>query len=109
MTSSADKTPPEQAELLVLRAMCQGTPQGSVRAEAARALSRYAWREPFHQALFSCLGIIAAVEPDDLRHTLLACLTRKGFPDVDLKTFFEPHHVARQEASVLIQLLADSR
>ena len=103
MTSSEDKTPPEQAELLVLRAMCQGTPQGSVRAEAARALSRYAWREPVHQAMFSCLGIIAAVEPDDLRHTLLACLTRKGFPDVDLKTFFEPHAMTLGEARHFIR------
>jgi hypothetical protein len=99
----------EEIELLVLRALCQGTPQGSLRAKAAKLLSGYAWREPIHQAMFSCLTPIAALDSNELRSSLYACLTRKGFPDVDLENFFEPQLLSRQEASKLIQLLADLR
>jgi hypothetical protein len=99
----------EEIELLVLRALCQGTLQGSLRPEAAKLLSGYAWREPVHQAMFNCLTTLAAHDPDDLRHNLFSCLTRKGFPDIDLEVFFEPHSLTRQEASTLIRILNDSR
>lgn len=99
----------EEIELLVLRALCQGTPQGSVRSEAAGLLSGYPWREPVHEVMFGCLTAIATVQPDDLRRVLFACLTRKGFPDIDLGIFFEPQSLTRKEATRLIQLLINSK
>jgi hypothetical protein len=97
-----------ETEMLVLRALCQVTPRGSVGAEAAWALSTYQWHEPIHQPMFSCLARIAAAEPDELRRILIECLTRKGFPDVDLDIFFRPPSVTHQEATHLIQQLLKS-
>ncbi len=96
---------PEEIERLVLRAMCQGTPQGSVRAEAVKLLARYAWREPIYQVMFNCLASVPSVEPEDLRRGLLTCLTRKGFPDVELGIFFEPHELTQQDAERLMRWL----
>lgn len=95
--------------MLVLRAMCQGTSQGSLRAEAAKLLARYDWREPVHHAMFSCLSVIPATQPEDLRRALLACLTRKGFPDVDIETLFEAHGLSKSELEELIARLIESR
>ena len=99
------KVPLDQIELLVLRAMCQETRQGSVRAEAGKLLAHYVWREPVYQAMFNCLASVPSVEPDDLRRGLLVCLTRRGFPDVDLEIFLQPHGLSRQESEQLIQHL----
>ncbi|MGE5325649.1 MAG: hypothetical protein ACM3NO_01310 [Deltaproteobacteria bacterium] len=97
---------PEETELIVLRALCQETIGGSLRADAARILPGYVWREPAHQAMFSCLTAIPAVEPEAMRRILLACLTRKGFPDISLEIFFEPQPLTRRQATRLIQSLA---
>jgi hypothetical protein len=97
--------PPEEIERLVLRAMCQGTPQGSLRAQAVELLAHYAWREPIYQVMFNCLASIAAVDPEPLRFALITCLTRKGFPDVELGIFFEPHELTQQDAERLMRWL----
>ncbi len=99
---------PEQLEQLVLRVMCLGTPEGSIRAEAAGRLADYRWREAVHQAIFACLVSIPSVEGEELRRALLTCLTRKGFPDVDLEFLFQPQMVSGPVALQLIQGLAQS-
>lgn len=99
---------PEEAELIVLRALCQAVPQGPLRAEAARSLAHYAWREPVHHAIFACLASLPAVEPNALRRTLIACLTRRGFPDVDLDSLFEPASLTHEQIERLMQRLQTS-
>jgi hypothetical protein len=100
---------PERLELLVLRAMCQETAQGCTRAKAVKLLAGYAWREAIHQAMFECLSLIPTSQPDDLRRGLLACLTRKGFPDVDVETFFRPHGLSESGVEKLFRRLIESR
>lgn len=107
------KQPPEQiaieqTELLVLRALCQETPQGSLRESAARILAHYTWREPIHHAMVMCLASMARTRHDDLRGELIACLTRKGFPDVDLETFFEQQAPSQEDAERLMKQLVKS-
>jgi hypothetical protein len=92
----------QQVELLVLRAVCQGTPQGSVREAASRILADYVWREPVHQAMFKCLTSIRHVKPDYLRSEILACLTRRGFPDVEVEYLFQPRAISKEEVRGLI-------
>ncbi len=94
-------------ERVVLRAMCQGT--GSLRTEAVRRLADYTWREPIHHAIFSCLSVIPSIQPDDLRRGLLTCLTRKGFPDVDVESLFRPHPLSTPDFQDLVRRLTESR
>lgn len=106
MTAPLDEASRIETELLVLRALCQGTPQGSARAQAIRTLKDYRWREPVHQAMFSCLTHLPAGDPNFLPiRQLTDCLTRKGFPDVELKMWFEPPPPSRHEAEKLMRRL----
>jgi hypothetical protein len=91
--------PRAQAELQVLRAICQESPLGSVREAASRLLKNYRWQEPVHQAIFTCLLQLPAGNPELLRTELPACMTRKGFPDVDWETFFEPLPLTPQDVA----------
>jgi hypothetical protein len=106
--------PPEEfsraeAELQILRALCQETPPGSLRDMAGRMLGNYHWQEPVHQAVFRCLLQFPAGTPDFLRIELPACLTRKGFPDVDWGTLFAPHSLTTKQAARLMRQLRKSQ
>jgi hypothetical protein len=109
MRPQPDEASRIQTELLILRAMCQGTPQGSVRTTALHILKDYRWREPVHQVMFQCLARLPGENPELLRNELPACLTRKGFPDVDWDTFFAPHSPTPQEAERMMLELRKSQ
>lgn len=96
----------EELEPQVLRALCQGTPEGSVRAFAKRQLQGYRWSDPAREILFQCLLELATDNPALLRAELPARLTRRGFPDVAWEEFFQPPTLAKQEAERLIRQLA---
>jgi len=89
----------------VLQALYQGTPQGSVRKAARRLLSAYSWREPIHEALFQIVMSVACDSPEFLREQLLACLTRRGFPDVLCEWLFESQSLHKEDAEVLMRQL----
>jgi len=97
-----------EVERQVLRALCQGTPQGSVRATARDILRTYRWREPLHQIVFEVVLGIPTEAPEVIREQLPARLTRKGFPDVDIEGFFKPHGLSKEEAERLIRQLRGS-
>ncbi|MEE8178018.1 MAG: hypothetical protein V3T65_08500 [Acidobacteriota bacterium] len=46
--------------------------------------------------------------PEVLQVRLPAVLTRKGYPDVDLNPFFQPHDLTPTEAQTLIRKLKES-
>jgi hypothetical protein len=94
-----------QAERQVLRALCQGTAQGSVRESARLLLKNYRWRDPVHGVLFETLANLAAPAPEALRSQLPALLTRRGFPDVAWEDFFSPHGMTKEEAEELMRRL----
>jgi hypothetical protein len=108
MDQPGSETSIAEIEMLVLRAVCQETPQGPAREAAARTLSQYAWREPVHLAIYKCLLSTHRVKPEDLRSELLACLTRKGFPDIELEFLFEPHTLSCQIVEQLMLRLKTS-
>ena len=89
----------------MLRALCQGTPQGSVRETAKDILRTYRWREPLHHVIFEVILGIPTEVPEAIRTQLPARLTRRGFPDVDIEDLFEPHGLSKEEAEHLIRQL----
>ena len=95
-----------EQERLALRAMCTGTPQGSVLETARRLLRSYSWREPVHQAIFQAVESIPSDSPEDIRNRLLTRLTVRGFPDVDCADLFQPHCLSKEEAERLFWSLA---
>ena len=94
--------PRSQAELLVLRAICQESPPGSLREAASRLLKNYRWQEFVHQAIYSCLIQFPNADLEFLRSEIPACVTRKGFPDVDWGTFFKPLSLPLQDAEKVV-------
>ncbi len=91
----------------MLRFLCQGTPDGDLLAER-RLLGDYTWREPLHRVLFEAILDLPMSSPEVLQFRLPAVLTRKGYPDVDLNPFFQPHGLTQTEAKVLIRKLKES-
>ena len=89
----------------MLQALCQGTPQGSVRATARDMLRTYRWREPLHHVIFEVVLSIPTEAPEVIRDQLPARLTRRGFPDVDIEDLFKPHGLSKEEAEHLIRQL----
>jgi len=98
-----------ERERLVLGALCQGTPQGSVRESARRILARYHWQEPLHQIVYQVLLAMPFGSPQLARQQLHARLTRAGFPDVEVGDFFRPHSLSQAAAEELIRNLAGSK
>ena len=94
-----------EVERSVLRTLCQGTPQGSVRATARDILRTYRWREPLHHVIFEVVLSIPTEVPEVIRAQLPARLTRRGFPDVDIEDLFKPHGLSKEEAEHLIRRL----
>ncbi len=99
-----------EAECSILRALCQGTPQGSVWNEGIRMLEDYRFQSHDHQLVFDALREIGTDAPQIIREQLAARLTRKGFPDLDLEIYFQPHHLtAAQVVSLMRSVHAAGR
>ncbi|MBI1941689.1 MAG: hypothetical protein HYS33_09310 [Acidobacteria bacterium] len=97
-----------KVERLVLRALCTGTPEGSVRETARRLLRDYSWREPVHRVLFEVLNALPSDRPEDIRSLLPSRLTLRGFPDLDCDDLFLPHSLSGKDAMRLMQKLCAS-
>jgi len=94
-------------ERQVLRALCQGTPEGSVRETATQILKGYRWREPLHQVVFEVLASFPTDAPETLREHLPSRLTRCGFPDVAWEDFFALPSLSKEEAERLMRRLSN--
>jgi len=101
---------PEPADILeterhLLRALCQGTFEGSVRASARALLAGYPWREPLHQVVFDAVLSIPSDSPELIQSELPARLTRRGFPDFNLDDLFRPQDLSKDEVEGLMREL----
>ncbi|HKS97630.1 MAG TPA: hypothetical protein VJV74_16055 [Terriglobia bacterium] len=90
----------------VLRALCQGTFEGSVRASARSLLAGYPWREPLHQVIFEAILAIPSDTPEVIQNELPARLTRRGFPDFQLNDIFASQNLSKDEVEGLMRELA---
>jgi len=96
----------QQIELLTLRVLCLGTPQGSVKEIGRSLLRDYRWHNAFHEAVWNALYSLPSENPEVLRQLLPAKLTRLGFPDVEWEEFFAPHSLSQDEAMALMRRMA---
>lgn len=92
-------------ELDVLRAMCTGTPEGTVWDRGMLLLDRYPFRDLVHQLIFDVLQEINTDLPDIIRQQLPARLTKKGFPAVDVEKFLAPHGLSSAKAVARMETL----
>ena len=89
------------AERRVLGALCGQGDETEGRQIARRALADYRWCEPVHQAIFEVILGFPAASSRTLREQLRARLTRRGFPDFDFESLFEPLILAPGELEQL--------
>lgn len=104
--SDAGRVLCSEVEATVLRAVCMGTAQGSVKETAKSLLADYRWRSSLHEALWKALSKSLTEDAQKLKEWLPAELTRLGFPDAAWEDFFIPVAISRQEAISLIRHMA---
>jgi hypothetical protein len=92
-------------ERQLLQFLCLPTASGALRTRILRHLSAYPWQDPDHQVLFEALSELSAVPSHEFRTLLPAQLTRKGFPDISLDAYFQPHGLSPDEAEDLARSL----
>lgn len=95
-----------EKERRVLRALCQGTFEGNVRASARALLAGYRWREPLHQVIYEAILAIPGDTPGVIQSELPARLTRRGFPDFQLDDLFRSQNLSKDEVEGLMRELA---
>ncbi len=95
-----------ESELLILRGMCQGTATRRVWQDGQDILATYRFHDNLHQVVFDTLREINSDDPRIIRGLLGPRLTNKGFPDVDVETFFAPHNL---RAPVLVAMMHSVR
>lgn len=94
-----------EAERRILSLLCQGHARGPIQDGLDRELARYSWREHEHQVIFEALLEIPSSDPQAIREQLPACLTRKGFPDLDLETYLQPRDLGSSQSTRSIRAL----
>jgi len=90
MTHFDEKRPIPDLELIVLRGALQLGPREPGCARTLELLAGYGWRDHDHQVLYEVLCDLGSSFPQPLREWLAAAITRKGFPDFDLDSYFVP-------------------
>ncbi|MBI3405728.1 MAG: hypothetical protein HY046_09760 [Acidobacteria bacterium] len=91
-----------ESELIILRAMCQGALDRRVWQDGVELLAEYPFQDNLHQVVFDTLLEMKTDDPRIIQGLLPARLTIKGFPDLDLSTFFAPHNL---KAPVLLAMM----
>jgi hypothetical protein len=94
-----------KAERNVLRAMCQGVPGCDVLRDGLEILADHSFMDSTHQLVFDTLRELRAGNPQLIRERMPARLNNKGFPDVDLETFFAPQRLRADEALALMHTI----
>ena len=95
-----------EAEQVVLRSLCQEPFAPAQRKEIARILAGYNWHSGEHEILFEILNQSRITRLGSFREQLPATLTRKGFPDVDLASYFVARATTAGEALSVARALA---
>ena len=73
----------------ILRSLCSTRHPDLLRDAMLRSLSQHVWHDPDHRVIYEALRQIPSSAPAAIRDQLPATVTRMGFPDVDLKPYFD--------------------
>ena len=95
----------EEVERLLLGALCAGplTPQD--RSDTLLSLAGYNWIGPDHRVIYEALRRSRQPESAALREHIVAEITRLGFPDIDVESFFNPCTLTKAEVVKLANYL----
>lgn len=108
-SSDLENLSPQQrilgSEMLVLQALCAGTPDGSVHAAGLDLLKDYPFLRSEHQVLYDCLSEIPSEDYVTIQSELPRRLTVRGFPDLKLKYYCEPVKLSATDVIVLMETL----
>lgn len=103
--SDSEKT--ARLEIALLRALCHRDLPGKRRKTISARLAGYRFTDAIRQVVFEELAELTSLPEENLRPELAACLTRRGFPDVDFDAFFAPAD-ERLDPDVLLEQLLPS-
>jgi len=87
-----------EAEQALLRSLCQQLFERARHKEIVGILAGYKWQSGEHQILFEILHGSPTASAEGLREQLPAILTRKGFPEVNVESYFVAEAVSAAEA-----------
>jgi len=92
-----------QLERNTLRFLCSVLIKSGTRLEICKLLDPGVFADPLHRVVFEEIRSMGAVESRHLRALLPARVTRRGFPDFDLKQLLAPHEVSEKEIDHLFE------
>ncbi len=81
------------------------SPTKNLRLETIACLRSYRFQIIAHQVLFDCIWELRVLPIEALRRELPVRLVRAGFPDFDLRPYFEPTEMGAAELAVLLRRL----
>lgn len=105
MSSAKPEQTVSEAELAVLRAICQGADGKSLWDEGTALLGRYRFGNPVHQVVFDTLRRIRSPREGLLCRQLQRELVLARFPGVNAAEYFEPHGLSYGQALELFRSL----
>lgn len=92
----------QEVEHTVLKALCQS---GLSRPELLARLDGVRFSDAVHQIVFDALHQVRAGRSELVRDELQRCVMLAGFPDVDVREFFEPYGLDDEPLQALIEKL----
>ena len=93
----------------MLQFLCQNNQnerEGSILGQDT-LLGDYTWSELLHRVIFEAIRSSPPGSPQFLQARLPAMLTRRGYPDVDLDPFFQPHGLTQAEVERFMKELKE--
>ena len=95
-----------EIEQLLLAALCASGLDEETRVRLLARLSSHKFAVADHETIFRTLLKMRAAPARHIRETLAACLTRLGFPDIDVDPIFSLEPPSAQEIAGLLDRLA---
>lgn len=93
------------AEIVLLRFLCDANAEFAARSAILRTLDSYAWSCNDHQLFFECIRELFVRDPRCVLECLPAALTRRGFPDMPCESLAQPAQLNSVSALALAQTL----
>ena len=92
-----------QLQKNTLRFLCSVLIKSGTRSEICKLLDARVFEDPLHRVVFEEIRDLGAVDSRRLRELLPARVTRRGFPDFDLRQLLAPYEVSEKEIDHLFE------
>lgn len=96
-----------EIERRLLAALCAPGLDEETRAQLFERLATHTFAAADHETIFRALLKMRGAPVRHIRETLGACLTRLGFPDIDVKPIFQLEPPSAKQIAALLDRLTD--